>query len=102
FVCETCGHVCKATRKVDFRRHVNTHYPSMVSGATICCGIPVEQRNIGQWRGKISANAPIKTFFGRQMVGGCGRIFSRMDALHRHIELQSNTCVGDVKGVWHP
>ena len=100
FCCETCGYVCKPSRKVDFRRHVNTHYPKMVNGPVICCGVPVEQRNDSRW--KIPASAPIMTFYGRQMVGGCGRIFSRTDALKRHLELRGHRCVGDLKGEWHP
>lgn len=100
FCCETCGYVCKPARKVDFKRHVNTHYPKMVNGPVICCGVPVEHRNDSQW--KIPANAPIMTFYGRQMVGGCGRIFSRTDALKRHLELRGHRCAGDLKGEWHP
>ncbi|KAI0801942.1 hypothetical protein BC629DRAFT_1495554 [Irpex lacteus] len=101
FCCETCGHVCKPSRKVDFKRHVNTHYRHMVSGAVICCGVPVELRDEPQWT-HIHEHAQVMTFYGRQMVGGCGRIFSRTDALKRHLELGTVPCVGDIRGDWHP
>ncbi|KAI0702279.1 hypothetical protein BC835DRAFT_1264032, partial [Cytidiella melzeri] len=100
--CESCGRVCLAHRRVDFKRHVNTHYPHMVGGPVICCGVPLEEKYLTRHRKNIDSDGEVMVFYGRQMVGGCGKIFSRTDALRRHLDLASNTCVGDLNGDWHP
>lgn len=98
FCCETCGRTCNPHRRVDFRRHVNTHYPHLRPGAVVCCGVPVELRESYV----VAADARVMTVYGREMVGGCGRSLSRSDALGRHLGLLTNVCVGDLEGWWHP
>ena len=105
FCCEVCGYTCKPHRRIDFRRHVNTHYPHMAGGPNTCCGVPVEYSDIPEWREQLGQRAespPVRTFYGMRMVGGCGKVFSRTDALIRHLASARNSCVGDPDGDWHP
>ncbi|KAI0087713.1 hypothetical protein BDY19DRAFT_859614, partial [Irpex rosettiformis] len=105
FCCEVCEYTCKPHRRIDFRRHVNTHYPHMIGGPTTCCGIPVGLRDLPEWHEqfvKVAGTGFIRTFNGRRMVGGCGKVFSRTDALIRHLASTKNPCVGDPDGDWHP
>ncbi|KAI0702265.1 hypothetical protein BC835DRAFT_1227007, partial [Cytidiella melzeri] len=94
--CETCDYVFKPNRRVDFVRHVKTHYPELTGGPLICCGIPVEDRYLPKYKRKIRPGAEVMTFYGRKMVGGCGKAFSRTDALQRHLDLATKRCVADL------
>ncbi|KAI0090408.1 hypothetical protein BDY19DRAFT_992604 [Irpex rosettiformis] len=99
-LCSTCGKVIPRNRRQDFERHVSSHYPAerrRLFGAVLCCGLPIERylAEVGQ----IPPGMEVMTFYGRSMVGGCGREFSRTDSLSRH--LKKSVCVGDLKGGWH-
>lgn len=102
FCCEVCGYTCPPQRRLDFKRHVNTHYPHMTGGPKVCCGIPVELSTSADWRGRLAEDMLVRTFYGRRMVGGCGKVFSRTDALLRHLTSANNPCIGDTDGEWHP
>ena len=77
-------------RKMDVRRHFETHRSMMNKERWVCCGVPVERAaeygiedvsGAYEWR-------------GYRMVGGCQDGFSRRDSLKRHLERASNNCVG--------
>lgn len=74
---EGCG---KVLTKGAMGRHKKTHRKQ---GKWRCCGIPVEMA------------------FGlssdRRMTGGCAKVFSRKDALERHLKNPNNPCIGDVE-----
>ncbi|OSX62122.1 hypothetical protein POSPLADRAFT_1056709 [Postia placenta MAD-698-R-SB12] len=74
---EGCG---KVLTKGAMRRHKKTHRKQE---KWRCCGIPVEMA------------------FGlssdRRMTGGCAKVFSRKDALERHLKNPNNPCIGDVE-----
>ncbi|KAI0087704.1 hypothetical protein BDY19DRAFT_994605 [Irpex rosettiformis] len=101
FQCETCAEVYKSNRFPDFERHVITHYPAFRGGPLLCCGYPLEQGLAMIARGEIPKNAKVRRFYGQLMVGGCGLTLCRTDALRRHLRGR-NSCVGDLKGEWHP
>jgi hypothetical protein len=102
--CQNCDYVCKPARQVAFERHVDQHYRNVVSpkGPVLCCGVPVAQRDLPQYRGKVSPDASEKRFYGQKMVGGCGKSFSRPDSLKRHLDMPHGPCFGDLLGDWHP
>ncbi|KAI0086456.1 hypothetical protein BDY19DRAFT_995753 [Irpex rosettiformis] len=86
-------------RETDYKRHMGSHFPeSRVS--FICCGAPVEMSNDPLYREKLGEDPVVRTFYGQQMVGGCGQLLSRKDALKRHLELSSH-CMGDPTGYWY-
>lgn len=98
--CETCSRTFVKARYPDFRRHVLSHYPDeafSLGGPIVCCGVPVALRSAYG----VPENAEVKYFEGAAMVGGCGKEFSRKDALGRHLENKNQGCVGDLKGSWH-
>ncbi|KAI0700090.1 hypothetical protein BC835DRAFT_1329293 [Cytidiella melzeri] len=96
FCCETCHRVFPRARRPDFERHVDVHYPELARGGPLlCCGLPVEQV-------KNYHESDVMVFYDRRMVGGCGKLFSRTDALKRHLESARRGCVGDLSGDWHP
>ncbi|EED80386.1 predicted protein [Postia placenta Mad-698-R] len=73
---EGCG---KVLTKGAMGRHKETHREQE---KWKCCGMPVEM------------------VFGfssdRRMAGGCKQVFSRKDALERHLRNPNNPCIGDV------
>ncbi|KAI0339287.1 hypothetical protein BDW22DRAFT_1487066 [Trametopsis cervina] len=98
--CETCSWTFKKTRPLDFRRHVLSHFPdeaAKIGGPVVCCGVPVALRSAYG----IGEDVEVSYFAGTAMVGGCGKEFSRKDALGRHLENKNLGCVGDLKGNWH-
>ncbi|EED80934.1 predicted protein [Postia placenta Mad-698-R] len=79
---EGCG---KVLTKGAMRRHKETHKEQ---DKWRCCGIPIEMA-FGL------ANADTSSV--RRMVGGCWEVFSRKDALERHLKNPNNPCIGDVE-----
>ncbi|KAF9804264.1 hypothetical protein IEO21_09455 [Rhodonia placenta] len=77
-----CG---KVLTKGTMRRHKETHKEQ---DKWRCCGIPIEMA-FGL------ANADTSSV--RRMVGGCWEVFSRKDALERHLKNPNNPCIGDVE-----
>ncbi|KAI0336989.1 hypothetical protein BDW22DRAFT_1309055, partial [Trametopsis cervina] len=93
--CETCSRTFVKARNPDFRRHVLSHYPDeafKLGGPVVCCGVPVALRSTYG----VPEGAEVKYFDGEAMVGGCGKEFSRKDALGRHLENKNVGCVGDL------
>lgn len=86
---KNCRYVPPSSRrKMDVRRHFETHRSQLNKQRWVCCGVPVEHAaeygiedvsDAYEWRGYL-------------MVGGCQDGFSRRDSLKRHLEKQK--CVG--------
>jgi hypothetical protein len=104
FQCQHCKYTCNPAREVDFVRHVDKHYRQVIppKGPVLCCGIPITQRDLPQYRGKVPSGALEKRFYGQRMVGGCGKVFTRPDSLKRHLDTRHGYCFGDLLGDWHP
>ncbi|KAI0086455.1 hypothetical protein BDY19DRAFT_995752 [Irpex rosettiformis] len=102
YICTVCPPGRKKRvfrREADYKRHMGSHFPdSRVS--FICCGVPLELSDDPRYQEKLGGNVLVKTFYGQQMVGGCGKLLSRKDALKRHLELSTH-CVGDPVGHWY-
>lgn len=98
--CPHCEYVQKERRRPDLARHIATHGPNTAEWA--CCGVP---RALARRYGLDPAREDAYTIGGVEMMGGCGKAFSRRDALQRHLRVRhahGPECVGDVKGDWHP
>jgi hypothetical protein len=75
-------------RDQDFSRHLISH-----KGIKIPCnGVPYADRD--QWAGAITEDMePFKDAqTGELRIGGCQKVFSRRDALRRHIK--NSVCIG--------
>jgi len=85
--CEECGYVQSKRRMSDFRRHLKKHDAEYLT-RVICCGVPSTHPAIASLRpGHLTHWYDSHPFYG-----GCGRSYSRMDALQRH--LKKSRCVG--------
>lgn len=96
FTCDLCGYVQRNKRKPDFKRHLQTHNRgSQKDEPWVCCGV-LEN----------SLDAPrmgTPTMYkGYRLVGGCFKVFSRRDALKRHLDNQNICCKGDMSAEWYP
>ncbi|KAI0801944.1 hypothetical protein BC629DRAFT_156117 [Irpex lacteus] len=104
YLCTTCHATYPLTRSSDFTRHVLTHYPEYRGGALLCCGVPLDspQYLAMMAEGMIPPDAPVRRYYGRWMVGGCGLLCARTDVLRKHLGNGRKGCVGDLTGDWHP
>ena len=85
--CTECGYVQSKRRMGDFRRHLKKHDAEHLT-RVICCGVPSTHPAIAGLRpGHLTHWYDSHPFYG-----GCGRSYSRMDALQRH--LKKSRCVG--------
>jgi hypothetical protein len=79
--CKECGYLQWTKRMGDFRRHLKKHEADHLS-RVVCCGVPPTH----------PAAASLRTghlthwYDGHPFYGGCGRSYSRMDALQRHLK----------------
>jgi hypothetical protein len=79
--CMQCGYLQLTKRMGDFRRHLKKHEADHLS-RVVCCGVPPTH----------PAAASLRTghlthwYDGHPFYGGCGRSYSRMDALQRHLK----------------
>ena len=95
-----CDYVQKNERIPDLRRHVMTHDRWMEPGKWTCCGVGMERaflygRGIEEGMTKDEQTKAGAYFFrGQLMIGGCRRVFSRRDALKRHVDNPNVRCVG--------
>ncbi|KAF8488643.1 hypothetical protein F5888DRAFT_1203669 [Russula emetica] len=79
--CKECGYLQFTKRMGDFRRHLKKHEADHLS-RVVCCGVPpthpaaasLRQGHLTHW------------YDGHPFYGGCGRSYSRMDALQRHLK----------------
>ncbi len=98
YKCRWCRHRQANLRRIDFKRHVETHYRTDVYWT--CAGLPV--RDVTKLR--ITDTMGIDTLRvidGTKMIGGCGKVFGRKDAYIRHLKSKSG-CIGDVAHKCHP
>ncbi|EED80943.1 predicted protein [Postia placenta Mad-698-R] len=77
---EGCG---KVLTKGAMGRHKETHRKQ---DKWRCCGIPVEM-----------VFGTMNRSSDRRMIGGCPLVFSRKDALERHLKNPNDPCIGDVE-----
>jgi hypothetical protein len=84
--CMHCDYVQKNHRRPDLKRHIAGHYPSV---ANVCCGVPIEQAA----RYGIVDVSEAAEYQGELWIGGCWQVFSRRDALIRHLKNQKKKCV---------
>lgn len=87
--CEECGYTQSKRRMGDFRRHLKKH-DSGHQTRVICCGVPPTHSAVAGLRPGLH-HSP-NWYGNRPFYGGCGRSYSRMDALQRH--LKKSHCLG--------
>ncbi|KAH9920519.1 uncharacterized protein BXZ73DRAFT_52134, partial [Epithele typhae] len=95
--CPHCEFVQTSRRSPDLKRHIATH--SQPKKPWTCRGVPARFADDLRYVREPVPVAELRRATDR-MVGGCGRVFSRKDALTRH--LKNWGCVG-VRAVeeWH-
>ncbi|EIW57762.1 uncharacterized protein TRAVEDRAFT_48792 [Trametes versicolor FP-101664 SS1] len=99
--CPHCTYVQRNHRHQELRRHIRTHAEPTAAGEPfwICCGVPLAEAAARGVPLEIIAEIPF-VYNGRQFVGGCRRMFSRRDALARHLRRFETFCYGDQYGQW--
>ncbi|KAG2151300.1 hypothetical protein DEU56DRAFT_777137 [Suillus clintonianus] len=92
WACPYCKWIQRNHRTPDLKRHILTHTRLERPAQWVCCGIPVESATIYN----VPHDAAPYIYNGKQMVGGCGKEFSRRDALKRHLGNDHISCIGDI------
>ncbi|EED85590.1 predicted protein [Postia placenta Mad-698-R] len=90
--CPICSHVPAEGSPAALRRHLETHDCTLSTKEWVCCGVPEEMS------GMYKMEEPVRRVLhkGLWMVGGCDGLFSRKDALRRHLKEHKKGCAGDV------
>jgi len=84
--CDICGYVPLKKRKGDLHRHQMKHEAAHLS-RVVCCGVPYTFSLASRHPGHFA-----RWYANRPFYGGCGRTYSRMDALQRH--MKKSGCLG--------
>ncbi|KAL1950538.1 hypothetical protein VTO73DRAFT_5662 [Trametes versicolor] len=106
--CEYCGHRVRIGRYTDFRKHLASHFHPRARPGWVCLGVPIEHLAIpGHQADTVRAlleepdnelGKTARRYHGMDMVGGCGGLFARRDALARHLHSLSrpgdDSCFG--------
>ncbi|KAG0704229.1 hypothetical protein DFH29DRAFT_385409 [Suillus ampliporus] len=92
WACPYCTWVQRNHRTPDLKRHIRTHTRFERPAQWVCCGIPIESATMYN----IPHGATPYIHNSKQMIGGCGKEFSRRDALKRHLGNDHISCVGDI------
>ncbi|KAG2057894.1 hypothetical protein BDR06DRAFT_165379 [Suillus hirtellus] len=92
WACPYCKWVQRNHRTPDLKRHIRTHTRFERPAQWVCCGIPTESAAMYN----VPHDATLYVHNGKQMIGGCGKEFSRRDALKRHLGNDHISCVGDI------
>jgi hypothetical protein len=79
--CGKCGYLQLTKRMGDFRRHLKKHEADHLS-RVVCCGVPPTHPAAASLR----SGHLTHWYDGHLFYGGCGRSYSRMDALQRHLK----------------
>ncbi|CCM01663.1 uncharacterized protein FIBRA_03726 [Fibroporia radiculosa] len=87
-----CGYTPSGRHNGDLERHLRTHRARPDEGEWACCGVLVPEN----YMNSMDPNA-MYLHKGRLMMGGCQRVFSRKDALGRHLKERKGKCRGDLK-----
>ena len=77
--CDICGFRPTTLRKADLRRHEKKHQDAKET-RYVCCGIPATHPATA---GLVPVCC-VRWYKKRKFLGGCGKSYSRMDALQRH------------------
>ncbi|KAM5543549.1 hypothetical protein V8D89_002800 [Ganoderma adspersum] len=100
--CPHCPYVQRNRRSPDLKRHVETHTRGAHVAAWVCCGVPAETAVELGVPSEVVRDAPLFDFDGVTMVGGCRKVFSRRDALIRHLRKRKGACYGDAGALYQP
>ncbi|KAH9926567.1 uncharacterized protein BXZ73DRAFT_49215, partial [Epithele typhae] len=100
--CPHCPFIQHSRRSPDYKRHVATH--GQPETLWTCRGVPLLRANDPK---HTRTPVPLEEVWaarerGEEMVGGCGKTFSRKDAFARHLRNPHLWCAGrsPVEG-WH-
>ncbi|KAH9926654.1 uncharacterized protein BXZ73DRAFT_49341, partial [Epithele typhae] len=92
--CPHCPFIQHSRRTPDLKRHIATHGQPQISWT--CRGVPLRYAD-----DPVHTRTPVPmeevwaaVESGRAMVGGCGKTFSRKDALTRHLRNRHLSCAG--------
>ncbi|KAI0636765.1 hypothetical protein C8Q77DRAFT_1206944 [Trametes polyzona] len=101
--CPYCPYVQKKKRSPDLKRHIETHTrPAATEQARwVCCGVPISDAR-AQGVPEATLAGPPFEYEGLLFVGGCGKVFSRRDALSRHLRARAGWCFGDASALYLP
>ncbi|CDO77006.1 hypothetical protein BN946_scf184298.g33 [Trametes cinnabarina] len=93
--CPYCPYVQKTRRTPDLKRHIETHTRSDSADEAnwVCCGVPRGAASDLGVPQKAMTDEPFE-YAGQDMVGGCRQVFSRRDALKRHLRKRKGVCFG--------
>lgn len=92
WACPHCPWVQHNKRTPDLKRHIRTHTRHAKPEQWVCCGVPLAQAAAFE----VPPDAAHMEHRGQVMVGGCGKTFSRRDALKRHLDNDNIQCAGDL------
>ncbi|KAL7279349.1 hypothetical protein ACG7TL_007190 [Trametes sanguinea] len=94
--CPYCPWIQKSKRSPDLKRHIKTHLrpEHLDEPEWICCGVPLVDAHAKNLPTAVTLEEPF-AYAGEAMVGGCRKVFSRRDALMRHLRLRKGVCYGD-------
>ncbi|EKM51905.1 uncharacterized protein PHACADRAFT_177314 [Phanerochaete carnosa HHB-10118-sp] len=84
--CPLCDYVQKNRRRPDLKRHILGHYQE---DKHVCCGVPL---HLASHYG-VADTAEVVEWRREDRVGGCWQVFSRRDALIRHLKNPKKKCV---------
>ncbi|KAF8842190.1 hypothetical protein BDN67DRAFT_1001828 [Paxillus ammoniavirescens] len=91
WACPYCKWVQRNHRTPDLKRHIRTHTRLQRPAQWVCCGVPLKDAE----NYVLPEDAKSLVWEGKTMVGGCGKEFSRRDALKRHLNNDHITCIGN-------
>ncbi|KAH9893422.1 hypothetical protein C8Q73DRAFT_761353 [Cubamyces lactineus] len=100
--CPYCAYTQTNRRSPDLKRHIQTHTRGEDEALWVCCGVPLidaqEEHGVPE---AVAAKEPFE-YEGMFMVGGCRKVFSRRDALKRHLRANQGVCFGDAMASYQP
>ena len=101
--CPYCHYTQTNRRSPDLKRHIQTHTRGKDEALWVCCGVPLidAEEEHGMPPEVVAAKEPFE-YDGMFMVGGCRQVFSRRDALKRHLRARSGVCYGDAMASYQP
>ncbi|KAF9221611.1 hypothetical protein BS17DRAFT_785045 [Gyrodon lividus] len=91
WACPHCKWVQRNHRTPDLKRHIRTHTRLQRPAQWVCCGVPLKDAK----NYDLPEDARPCVWEGETMIGGCGKEFSRRDALKRHLDNDHITCIGN-------
>ena len=92
WACPHCKWVQRNHRTPDLKRHIRTHTRFERPSQWVCCGVSLKDAGGHD----LPEDATPYSWNGKMMIGGCGKEFSRRDALKRHLDNEHMTCIGDM------